>query len=80
MPKPAIKDGSQVDKILVINQHRFEVGLQTLHSVLESLIESSRILNDTIHPDELRENQGMIKAYIKIKKYIESGIDIPQKC
>lgn len=78
MPKPAIKDGSQVDKILVINQHRFEVGLQTLHSVLESLIDSSRILNDTIHPDELRENQGMIKAYTKIKKYIESGIDIPQ--
>jgi hypothetical protein len=45
-----------------------------LSTILDILINEARVANDTATEAEIKINQGEIKAYLKLKEYLERGI------
>ena len=72
-----LKNSDIAIKVTELYDHRVDSSLRILTELLDLLIREARELNDRIDPVELKENQGKIEAYQKIKRYVQSGLEVP---
>ena len=70
---------------MIINQRKTELilnlygsqsdnSIRNLIQLLDILITELRLDNDTAEPDEVKCNQGGIKAYSTLKEFIQRGL------
>lgn len=73
-----IKNREKVAKINDLHANLNTVPCKLMVDILNIAIIQARETNDHIAPDELRENQGAIRAYREMLAWMEKGIPLPQ--
>lgn len=73
-----IKNREKVARINDLHANLNTVPCKLMVEILNIAIIQARETNDHIAPDELRENQGAIRAYKEMLGWMEKGVPVPQ--